>query len=81
MGRRRRPHGNVQHIADHGLTVEDVEHVLTHPCSEGVGRSTGLPVVWGYTPDDRYIIVVYEKVDQETIRVITAYEVPEPRSH
>ena len=71
----------VQHIADHDLTVEDVEYVLSNPSSEGVTRSTGLPVVWGYTSDDRYIIVVYEEVDRETIRVITAYEVPEPRNH
>ena len=75
------PDGNVQHIADHDLTVEDVEHVLGNASGEGVSRSTGLPVVWGYTSDDRYIIVVYEEVDRETIRVITAYEVPEPRNH
>lgn len=75
------PDGNVQHIADHDLTVEDVEHVLRNPSSEGVSRSTKLPVVWGYTSDDRYVIVVYEEGDEETIRVITAYEVPEPRNH
>ena len=75
------PDGNVQHIADHDLTVEDVEHALSNPSSERVSTSTGLPVVWGYTSDDRYIIVVYEEIDEETIRVITAYEVPEPRSH
>ncbi len=74
------PDGNVYHIADHDLTIEDVEYVLTHPSSEGVSRSTRLPVVWGYATDDRYIIVVYEEIDEETIRVITAYEVPEPRN-
>ena len=26
-----------------------------------------------------YIIVVYEDIDQDTIRVVTAYEVPESR--
>jgi uncharacterized DUF497 family protein len=61
--------------------VEDVEQVLNNPNCEGVSRSTGLPVVWGYTSDDRFILVVYEEVDEETIRVITAYEVPEPRNH
>jgi len=25
------PEGNVQHIAEHGLTIEDVEHVLENP--------------------------------------------------
>lgn len=70
--------GNVEHLAEHDLTVDDVEHVLTNPSSEGVSKSSGLPVVWGYSPDDRYIIVVYEQVDEDTIRVVTAYEVPEP---
>ena len=72
------PDGNVQHIADHDLSIEDVEHVLENPHSEGTSRSTKLPVVWGYTPDERHIIVVFEEVDEDTIRVITAYEVPVP---
>ena len=75
------PEGNVQHIAGHDLTLDDGEHVLRNPCSEGVSKSTGLPVAWGYTSDDRYIIVVYEEVDEATIRVITAYDVPEPREY
>ncbi len=54
------PDGNVEHIAEHGLTMDDVEHVLANPSSEGVSRSSGLPVAWGYTPDDRYIIGFYE---------------------
>jgi uncharacterized DUF497 family protein len=73
------PGGNVWHLAEHDLTVEDVEHVLTHSSAEGVSRSTGLPVLWGYTPDGRYVIVVYETIDKETIRIVTAYDVPEPK--
>ncbi len=72
------PEGNVAHIAEHGLSVEDVEAVLAQPDSEGTSRSSGAPVVWGFTPDDKYIIVVYEQIDEDTIRVTTAYEVPEP---
>jgi hypothetical protein len=30
-----------------------------------------------YTPGGDYIIVVYEQIDADTIRVVTAYEVPE----
>ena len=75
------PDGNVQHIAEHDLTVEDFEHVLGSSSYEGISRSTGLPVVWGYTPDGRYIIVIYAQVDGDTIRVTTAYEVPQPRNH
>jgi len=72
------PYGNVEHIAEHGLTMDDVEFVLTHPISEGFSRSSGMPIVWGFTPDEVYIMVAYERIDAETIRVITAYEVPEP---
>jgi hypothetical protein len=30
-------------------------------------------------PVDVYIIVIYEQIDEDAIRVVTAYEVPEPR--
>lgn len=71
------PDGNIQHIAEHGLEVEDVEWVLGEPESEGTSKSSGMPVAWGYTPEGVYIIVVYQKIDEHTIRVVTAYEVPE----
>ena len=45
----RDPQGNVQHIAEHGLDIEDVEEILSNPRSEGMSRSSGLPAVWGYT--------------------------------
>ncbi len=72
------PDGNVQHIADHGLTIDDVEEVLADPDSEGTSHSSGLPCVWGYTVEGIYIIVVYDEIDRDTIRVVTVYEVPEP---
>ncbi len=71
--------GNLEHLAEHGLTVEDVEHILSEPLCEGRSRSSSLPAAWGYTPDGRYIIVVYEQIDEDMVRVITAYEVSEPR--
>jgi uncharacterized DUF497 family protein len=73
------PRGNVVHIAEHDLTVEEVEEVLAAPASEGVSNSTGFPAAWGYVPDGRFIIAVFEEIDADTIRVITAYEVPEPK--
>ncbi len=72
------PGGNVQHIAEHGLTIEDVECVLEDPTAEGMSGSTDRPCCFGYTPGGDFIIVVYELVDEETIYPITAYEVPEP---
>jgi uncharacterized DUF497 family protein len=74
------PEGNIEHIAEHDLTVDDVESVLMKPITEGQSKSTGLPAAWGYTPDGRYIIVVYDEIDEDTIRVVTAYEVPEPKA-
>jgi uncharacterized DUF497 family protein len=71
------PDGNVEHIAEHGVSIEDVEHVLKKPTEEGISKATGLPAAWGYSPDGRYIIVVYEEVAEDTVRVTTAYEVPE----
>jgi uncharacterized DUF497 family protein len=73
------PRGNVQHIAEHDLSIDDVEAALAEPTGEGRSDSSGYPVIWGYVPDGRYVIVVYEQIDADTIRVITAYEVPEPR--
>jgi uncharacterized DUF497 family protein len=72
------PGGNIEHIEEHGLTIEDVEHVLANPESEGISRSTGSPCTFGYAPDGTFIIVVYEQIDDDTIYPITAYEVPEP---
>ncbi len=39
------PEGNVEHIAEHDLTPDDVEHVLRNSTQEGVSQSTGLPVI------------------------------------
>lgn len=72
------PFGNVQHIDEHGLSIEEVEEVLLNPTSEGKSGSSGRPCVWGYSLEDLYILVVYEQIDEDTIRVVTAYEVPEP---
>jgi uncharacterized DUF497 family protein len=70
--------GNIEHIEEHGLTVDDVEYVLANTDDESVSRSSGQPCVFGFTPDGRYVIVVFEQIDAETIYPVTAYEVPEP---
>ncbi len=73
------PDGNVQHIGEHGLSIDDVEEVVSNATSEGRSDSSGRPCLWGYTLEGIYILVVYDQIDQDTIRVVTAYEVPEPR--
>jgi hypothetical protein len=62
----------------HDLTTEEVEHVLENYVSTGISQSSGSPCVFGYTRDDRYIIVIYEEADANTVVPVTAYEVPEP---
>jgi hypothetical protein len=72
------PDGNVDHVFEHGLTPDDVEYVLDNPDSDGTSQSSGLPCVFGYTEDGRYIIVIYEEPDEGTIYPVTAYDVSEP---
>ena len=67
--------GNVQHIAQHGLTKEEVEEVLDNPAGVELSRSSGLPIVFGETSTGRLIAVVYQEIDPDTVRPITAYEV------
>jgi uncharacterized DUF497 family protein len=71
------PLGNVQHLEEHGLSIEEVEEVLEAPTNEGFSASSNRPCVWGYTLEGVYIMVVYDEIDEDTIRVVTAYEVPE----
>jgi len=72
------PGGNVEHIEEHDLEPEEVDYVLLNYESADRSESSGRPCVFGYTPDDRYIIVVYEEIDDDTVIPWTAYEVPEP---
>ena len=69
----------VEHVADHGVSQDDFEAVVGNPTRRGLSRSSGLPAAWGYTEDGRYLIAVYEEIDDVTIIPVTAYEVPEPR--
>jgi len=69
------PEGNVQHIAEHGIAVSEVEEVLENPEYEEWSRSSGRPIVFGTPSTGRLIAVVYEKIDEDTVYPITAYEV------
>jgi len=69
------PGGNVDHIAMNGLTQDDVEEVFLNPIDRDVSRSSGLPIMFGFTPEGRYVLVVFEQVDEWTVYPVTAYEV------
>jgi len=75
------PDGNVAHIAEHGLTPEEVEGVLKDGNNpSALSRSSGLPCKFGYTSSGRFIIVVFteENDNPKVVFPVTAYDVPEP---
>src|SRR4029077_12601147 len=52
------PGGNVQHIIEHGITMEEVEEVLLNENNPvGESRSSGRPLTFGKTSTGRYITV------------------------
>jgi len=75
------PDGNVQHLREHDVTIEEAEEVLLDAqSSRAVSRSSGLPTTFGWTSTGRHLAVVYEMVDDDplTLRPVTAYDVPPP---
>jgi hypothetical protein len=75
------PHGNFQHIAEHGITPEEVEEVLNDRHSQTAqSASSGRPITFGWTAAGRYLAVVWELADEEplTLYPVTAYPAPEP---
>ena len=72
--------GNTQHIAEQGIAIEEVEDVLLDPHStQSSSRSSGDPIMFGYSAEGRSLAFVFEHVDDNplTVRPITAYEVEE----
>ena len=69
------PNGNVQHIAAHDITKQEVEEVLQYPIGIETSRSSGHPIAFGDTSTGLLIAVVYEEIDEDTVYPITAYEV------
>ncbi len=73
---------NTAHIAEHGLTREEVEHALFDDNTAfDVSDSSGRPIAFGSTGTGRFIAVVFDVLnpaDPLVIRPITAYDVPEP---
>ena len=75
------PRGNIRHIAEHGVTPEEVEEVLNDGHSRmSYSASSGRPITFGWTEAGRYLAVVWEIADEEPLTAypITAYPAPEP---
>ena len=72
------PGGNVEHVAEHGLTPDEAAEVLLAPLIPvDRSRSSGRPCKFGRTSTGKHIIVVWDEVsdDPPMIYPVTAYEV------
>lgn len=70
------PGGNVQHVAENGLTPDEIEDVLLAAEEIGTSAASGLPLAFGFTASGKYLGVVFEVVEEAplAVRVVTAYE-------
>ena len=63
-----------RHIAEHGVTIEEFEEVVSEPRVTGVSRASGLPLARGETSTGKTLICIYEQIDEVTVFPITAFE-------
>lgn len=69
------PHGNVAHLAENGVTVEEAESVLMNAVGREKSRSSSRWIAFGRTAEGRDLAVVYEMLDEITILPVTAFEI------
>lgn len=75
------PDGNVQHLAQHGITQDEFEEVVMNDWPpSATSRSSGEPMSFGWTVTGKYLACVYEAVEQNppAVRPITAFESKPP---
>jgi len=65
----------MEHLAEHGVTPEEFEEVVSNPNYEVESRSTGNPPAFGYTAEGRCLCCVFKRLDEDAIEPVTAYEV------
>ncbi|MBL4884735.1 MAG: DUF4258 domain-containing protein [Planctomycetaceae bacterium] len=65
---------SIAHIAEHGITPEEVEYVIQYPESTDLSRTTGSKLAEGEAANGKYIIVIYDMIDEVTVIPVTAYE-------
>jgi len=54
---------NRAHLAEHGVTAEEVDEVFQEPDDRPLSGSSDRPMAVGYTATGRYLVVVYEHID------------------
>ena len=75
------PEGNVRHVAEHGISIDEVEQVVRDRYADAkASQSSGRPIVFGWTSTGKHLAVIFEVVDEKLpqVYVVTAYEAPPP---
>lgn len=67
----------IEHLELNQVSQEDFERIVCRPVRRGWSDSSDRRAAWGYTIDGRYVMAVYEMVDEITVLPVTAYEVEE----
>jgi uncharacterized DUF497 family protein len=66
----------IDHMAEHGVSVDDFEYVVENFIIESVSRSSGRPIRFGETTDGRILAVVFEWIEEDlTVEPVTAFDV------
>ena len=65
----------IDHLAEHDVTPEEFEEIVSDPDSEDRSRSTGNLVAFGSTSAGRFLCCVFKRFDGDTIEPVTAYDV------
>ena len=66
-----------EHLAEHDVTQDEFEEVVSQADFEDISRSSGNPVAFGQTSSDRRLCCVFRRIGDDTIEPITAFEVNE----
>ena len=65
----------IEHLAEHDVTPEEFESIVSSPVDESQSRSTSNLVAFGTTSDGRQLCCVFRRIDDDTIEPVTAYDV------
>jgi hypothetical protein len=64
----------IAHLAANGVTPEEFEAVVMEPEWTDVSLTSGRPIYGGLAADGRWLVCVYEQIDEMTILPVTAFE-------
>jgi hypothetical protein len=67
----------IEHLAEHGVTPDQFEEIVSNPDYEDISRSSGNPIAFGSTDDGRYLCCVFRRLGDDSIERVTAYEIDE----